>query len=115
MELGSGGVFGWSEIQFPIDVSDLLLRTIRKGILNDSREEVVSCKPLNGLSGCKKLVSGKGLRKKKRQIRNYEIKHKTSDECESKEKNRKQGSQTRCLRFFPSSVYLLLLSAQEAS
>jgi len=45
-------------------------------------KEAVSCKPLNGLSGCKKLVSGKGSRKKKRQIRNYEIRHKTSDEFE---------------------------------
>ena len=63
-------------------MTDLLLRKIRKGILNDSWGEVVSCKPLNGLSGCRKLVSGKESRGKLRQIRNYEIRYKTSDECE---------------------------------
>ena len=65
-------------------MTDLLLRTIRKGILNDSRGEAVSCKLPVDLAGQVLLSTGKESREKKRQIRNYEIRHKTSDECELK-------------------------------
>ena len=65
------------------EVSDLPLRT-RKGILNDSQGEVVCCKLFDELSEWKKLVIGRESREKLRQIRNYEIRYKTSDECEVK-------------------------------
>ena len=67
------------------EVSDLPLRTIRKGILNDSQGEVVCCKQFDELSEWKKLVIGRESRGKLRQIRNYEIRYKTSDECEAHE------------------------------
>ena len=67
-------------------MTDLLLRNIRKGILNDSRGEVVCCQLLDELPERKKLVIGRESREKLRQIRNYEIRYKTSDECELNEK-----------------------------
>ncbi|MCK5132180.1 MAG: hypothetical protein KAR40_08540 [Candidatus Sabulitectum sp.] len=50
-------------------------------IMNDSRGEVVCSKLFGELPGWKKLVIGKESREKTRQIRNYEIRHKRSDEC----------------------------------